>query len=227
MNDIVYFVKESKENEELRYSLRSLKNFPHNKVYFYGGCPKYLRPDHHIHVKQDQVNKWQNVSKMLRMACKNPHISADFWLFNDDFFIMEKVTKPCNYYCGDIYKRIVTLEDKFSGITPYSYELRQMAKELECMGCTTKNYALHVPILINKQKMIEVLNMTDCPMFRTIYANYAKLGGIEMNDVKITSVDKIYKGGAYLSTEDKAFNNGLVGQQIKDHFPDRCKYERS
>lgn len=102
-----------------------------------------------------------------------------------------------------------------------------MAKELECMGCTTKNYALHVPILINKQKMMEVLNMTDCPMFRTIYANYTELGGIEMSDVKITSVYKTYKDGIYLSTEDKAFNYGLVGQQIKDHFPDRCKYERS
>lgn len=227
MKDIVYFVKESNENEELRYSLRSLKNFPHNKVYFYGGCPKYLCPDHHIHVKQDQENKWQNVSKMLRLACTNRHISADFWLFNDDFFIMEKVTKPCNYYYGDIYKRIVTLEDKFGGITPYSNGLRQVAKELESMGCTTKNYALHVPILINKQKMIEVLNMTDFPMFRTIYANYANLGGEEMADVKITSKNKLYKGGIYLSTEDKAFNEGLVGKQIKEHFPDCCKYERS
>ena len=140
---------------------------------------------------------------------------------------MEKINKPCNYYCGDIYKRIVTLEDKFNGITPYSYQLRQMAKELESMGCDTKNYALHVPILINKQKMIEVLNMTECPMFRTIYANYAELGGKEINDVKITSKDKVYKGGIYLSTEDKAFNDGLVGQQIRDKFPDRCKYERS
>lgn len=227
MNDIVYFVKECRENEELRYSLRSLKNFPHNKVYFYGGCPKDLIPDHHIHVKQDQENKWQNVSKMLRMACKNHHISTDFWLFNDDFFIMEKVNNPCNYYYGDIYKRIVTLEDKFGGFTTYSYELRQMAKELESIGCTTKNYALHVPILINKNKMIEVLNMTDCPMFRTIYANYAEIGGKEMQDVKITSVNKMYNGGEYISTEDKAFNNGLVGQQIRDKFPDRCKYERS
>ena len=225
MQDIVYFVKDSPTNEELRYSLRSLANFPHGRVWFYGGCPDGLKPDKHIYVKQDCENKWQNVSKMLRMACKNTHISADFWLFNDDFFIMEKVTKPCNYYYGDIYKRIVTLEDKFGGITPYSHELRQMAKELESIGCTTKNYALHVPIIINKQKMIEVLNMTDCPMFRTIYANYADIGGKEMNDVKITSVNKIYKGGAYLSTEDKAFNDGLVGDHIRLKFPDKCKYE--
>lgn len=69
--------------------------------------------------------------------------------------------------------------------------------------------------------------MTECPMFRTIYANYAELGGEEIQDVKITSKDKLYKGGIYLSTEDKAFSDGLVGKQIRDKFPDSCKYERS
>ena len=180
-----------------------------------------------VTVNYQEEDLWQNVHKMLKRVCHHKLITDNFWLFNDDFFIMEKVEKPCNYYCGDIYKRIVTLEDKFGDFTPYSYELRKMAKELESMGLSTKNYALHVPILINKQKMIEVLNMTDCPMFRTIYANYVELGGEEIQDVKITSKDKLYKGGIYLSTEDKAFNDGLVGKQIRDKFPDSCKYERS
>ena len=54
MNDIVYFVKGSRKNEELRYSLRTLKNFPHRKVFFYGEFPDGLVPDRHIHVKQNQ-----------------------------------------------------------------------------------------------------------------------------------------------------------------------------
>ena len=63
--DIVYFVKESESNEELRYSLRSLVNFPHRYVWFYGGCPEGLNPDFHVPVKQDKDNKWKNVSMML------------------------------------------------------------------------------------------------------------------------------------------------------------------
>lgn len=118
MQDIVYFVKDSPTNEELRYSLRSLANFPHGRVWFYGGCPDGLKPDQHIYVKQDQDNKWQNVNMMLRMVCSNDEVSKDFWLFNDDFFVMEKVEKPTNYHNGDLYKRIVQLEDKHSGITP-------------------------------------------------------------------------------------------------------------
>ena len=81
-------------------------------MWFYGGCPKGLQPDHHIFVKQDNENKWKNVSTMLDLACRNNYITKDFWLFNDDFFIMEKIDKPRNYYRGDLYKRIVQLEDK-------------------------------------------------------------------------------------------------------------------
>ena len=225
MHDIIYFVKESESNEELRYSLRSLVNFPHRKVWFYGGCPDELKPDHHVFVKQDKENKWQNVNMMLKLACNNPEITKDFWLFNDDFFVMEKVEKPVNYSNGDLYKRIVMLEDVHGGITPYSKQLRDMCKELEAMGCTTINYTLHVPILINREKAMELFNVTECPMFRSLYGNYAKVKTETMHDVKIVNCEKEYKGGIYLSTDDKSFE-GKVGDQIRSHFPDKCKYEK-
>lgn len=115
MWDIVYFVKDTKVNEELRYSLRSLKNFPHNKVWFYGGCADGLKPDYHIEVDQDQPTKWQNIFKMFKLACSNKDITKNFWLFNDDFFVMKPIDYETNYYCGDLYKRVVTLEDKYNG----------------------------------------------------------------------------------------------------------------
>ena len=226
MYDIVYFVKESKYNEELRYSLRTLKNFPHNKVWFYGGYPEGLKPDYHIKVKQNLPNKWENVNMMLRLACTNPSITDNFWLFNDDFFIMQDVKNPTNHYHGDLYKRIVKLEDKFGHITDYSQLLRQCCKELESLGCNTKNYTLHVPMLFNKKKALELFTLTDFPGFRSLYANYFKIGGTEMNDVKITSKDKLYKSGIYLSTDEKSFD-GKVGKQIREMFKDKCKYERS
>lgn len=225
MNDIVYFVKDSKSNEELRYSLRSLKNFPHRKVWFYGGCPDGLRPDEHVKVVQDKENKWKNVSTMLDMACNNPLITKDFWLFNDDFFIMNKVLHTVNYFSGDIYKRIVLLEDKHGGITQYSSELRKMCQELESMGCASKNYAVHYPMLINRKKALELLNITNNPMFRCLYGNYANVKAEWSNDCKIISKEKEWKGSDYLSTEDKAFADGVVGKQIRERFADKCQYE--
>ena len=206
MQDIVYFVKDSPTNEELRYSLRSLANFPHGRVWFYGGCPDGLKPDKHIYVKQDQENKWQNVNMMLRMVCSNTEVSKDFWLFNDDFFVMEKVEKPTNYHNGDLYKRIVQLEDKHGGITPYT------------------RHTLHIPMLINREKAVECLTITESPMFRSLYGNYCKVKCPKMSDVKITSTEKEYKGGIYLSTEDNSFM-GKVGDQIRSRFPNKCQYE--
>ena len=223
--DIVYFVKETRENEELRYSLRSLSNFPHNKVWFYGGCPDGLKPDYHIYVKQDKPTKWENIFEMFQIACNNTDITDDFWLFNDDFFIMKKVKEEPNFFDGDLYKRVVTLEDKHGGITPYSQQLRYTLQELESMGCSTYNYALHCPFLINKEKGKELGNIITGPMIRCAYGNYFQVGGRQSTDFKIDGIDKSYKDKDYLSTNDKSFAHGIVGQQIRDNFPDKCKYE--
>ena len=224
MYDIVYFVKDTDKNEELRYSLRSLKNFPHRKVWFYGGCPIGLKPDVHVEVKQDQPTKWENIYKSFKLACDNNNITKSFWLFNDDFFVMKPIEKPCNYYNGDLYKRIVRLEDAYKRITPYSQLLRDCCKELESLGCETKNYTLHVPMLINKRKMLELLNLTDFPGFRSLYANYFKIGGKQMSDVKVVSKTKILLGTDYLSTDENSFN-GKIGDYIREQFPEPSKYE--
>ena len=225
MQDIVYFVKDTATNEELRYSLRSLKNFPHGKVWFYGGCPDGLKPYYHIEVEQDLPTKWANIFKMFKMACLNEDITKDFWLFNDDFFIMKPVKHGPNYYCGDLYKRVVTLEDKHNGITPYSQQLRYTLQELEGMGCTTINYALHVPMLINRKKGKELAKIINGPMIRCAYGNYFSVGGEDHPDFKIDSITRPYKDGDYLSTNDKSFRYGVVGQQIREIFNDKCKYE--
>ena len=225
MYDVVYFVKDTEINNELTYSVRSLVNFPHKRVWFYGGCPKNLKPTYHVEVEQDQPTKWENIFKMFKMACSNKQITTNFWLFNDDFFIMKPVEKgPC-YFEGDLYKRVVTLEDRHNGITPYSQQLRYTLQELEGMGCTTLNYGVHTPMLINKKKGLELCNIIEGPMIRCAYGNYFKIGGENHKDVKIDSITKPYKDTDYLSTNDKSFNYGIVGQQIRNKFNEKCKYE--
>lgn len=225
MYDVVYFVKDTKENEELRYSLRTLKNIPHRKVWFYGGCPEGLKPDYHVYVKQDQENKWLNINKSINQAVRNPEISKTFWLFNDDFFIMKEVRVPQNYYDGSLYKRIVNLEDRFGKFTAYSQQLRKICLDLDSMGCSTKNFCVHIPMLVNKEKAIEVLNIESCHMFRSLYGNYHNIRAEEMPDYKISRTDLKWNGESmFLSTTEKSFK-GEVGKQIRELFPDKCKYE--
>ena len=225
MYDIVYFVKESNSNEELRYSLRSLKNFPHRNVWIYGYLPSGLKPDKYVSVIQHEENKWRNVRKMITMCANNTHITDNFWLFNDDFFVMKPVKKPDIYYNGDLYKRIVEIEDKFGEITPYTTILRKCTRELESLGLSTKNFETHTPFLVNKKKALELNNISYEYGFRTIYSNYFEVPAVEHKDVKIVSLTKQYNTGEYLSTDDKSFL-GEVGRQIRELFPDKCKYEK-
>ena len=91
-NDIVYILKNNTGSEELRYSLRSVEqNFPHRKVWFFGGCPRDISPDVYVKIQQRGGTKWERSTNTLRIACETEDLTDDFWLFNDDFFILEPV----------------------------------------------------------------------------------------------------------------------------------------
>lgn len=227
--DIVYFVKESAANPELRYSLRTVcENFPHRKVWFYGGRPSYLHPDGHVHVVQNQKSKWERTTAMIRQICENPEITDNWWLFNDDFFVMHKTDGIPAAYNGDLYQHVVKIENRHGQqSTLYTQQLRDTIIKLEKKGCTTLNYALHIPILINKEKALATLDaFPGSPMFRSLYGNYNNIGGIDMRDCKITGLDREPdEKRVFVSTEDTAFMSGKVGEYIRDKFREPSRFE--
>ena len=87
--DVVYILKKNTDPQELIYSLRSLKNFPHRKVWFVGGQPDGLYPDGRIKHEQTGVTKWERVRSSLIKITECDEITDDFYLFNDDFFVMK------------------------------------------------------------------------------------------------------------------------------------------
>lgn len=230
-NDIVYFVKNSPHNEELRYSLRSVEqNFPHRKVWIYGAKPDDIEPDEFVPIRQFGSNKWEKVRNMLWKACQNPSITDDFFLFNDDFFVMKPIEKYEPIYDGTVYQWIISVEGRnFDSPTAYTIELRRMIHELERKGIMDelKNYAVHMPMLVNKSKMIDVIHGFNSPMFRSIYGNYWHVGGINMKDMKILRRNQtIDENAPYLSSDDNAFMTKEIGQYIKGKFKEKSRFEK-
>lgn len=232
--DIVYFVKDCTVNEELRYSLRSVeRNFRYRDVWFYGGCPVNLKPDHHIAVIQNQPSKWERVRAMMMKACENDKITEDFWLFNDDFFILRPVSEDMPaYYNGSIYKQIVKVEDRH-GMTSndYTRRLRHLVSTLERAGKDCKNYGVHKPMLINRKKMLEVLRLfPDEPMSRALYGNYWDVGGVRRKDMKIRVnsypyMNEVKTEWDFVSTSDDSFREGEIGHYIRDKFRTKSRFE--
>ena len=227
--DIVYMVKASDQNEELRYSLRSVaKNLPHRKVWIYGGLPKGIKPDEYVKIQQVGITKWDRVQAMLRKVCSNENITDDFILFNDDFFVMKPTEFiPILYRCP-LYEHIVKLEMKYGNQpTEYSKLLRAAVKKLELAGVTCNSYELHIPMVMNKAKLIEVLEtFPKSHCLRTLYGNYHKIGGKRADDVKVYEAGQAFdKNTQFLSTTDGSFSAGEIGEFIRRQFVNKCKFE--
>ena len=228
MNDIVYFLRDGK-NVELVYSLRSVeKNFPYKRIIFYGGKPDGITPDLHVSVNQDQQTKWQNVRKMMTIACQDDDITPNFWLFNDDFFVMRKQKEPKNYYDGTLAGRIAQIEKVvFGRRTNYSNQLRHLAETLKEAGIEKPlNYAVHMPMLINRKKMLETLEKyPDEPMFRALYGNINKVKAENHPDVKFVQLRQPYPVGDYASTTEESFKYENIGTLIRQTFTKPSRFE--
>lgn len=232
--DVVYFVKDTKENEELRYSLRSVEeNWAYKRVWFCGGCPVGVEPDRTMKIKQEGLDKWSKVRNMIRKVCENDEITEDFWLFNDDFYVLTPQSDDIEpTYNGELLPYIERIERKIGGPDGYTERLRYADSGLKQAGLSTRNYEVHKPMLINRKKALEVLDkFPNLPAFRSLYGNYWQIGGSNMPDRKVkvldySNIDNV-RFWNFLSTSDKSFKEGNIGEFVRGKFTNKSKYERS
>ena len=233
--DVVYFVKNEPSNEELRYSLRSVEqNWKYRDVWFVGGCPVGLQPDHYIPATPNEADKFCNTRKLMELACKNDKISDDFWLFNDDFFVLVPMGEDMPPQCANNLHEVIVHNEEKNGqmVTMYTKKLRKLVKVLKRAGKGYISYAVHKPMLINKKKMLALMEKyPEETMLRSLYGNYYEIGGQNGHDMKIERLDFpvskiINEEWEFLSTSDASFATGTVGQLIKDKFRTMTRFEK-
>lgn len=232
--DVVYFLKDTKENEELRYSLRSIEeNWQYRRVWFCGGCPVGVEPDRNMRIKQEGIDKWNKVRNMIRQVCENDEITEDFWLFNDDFYVLTRIYEDIPpTYNGELLSYIERIERKIGGPDGYTERLRYADAGLKQAGLMTRNYEVHKPMLINRKKALEVLDkFPNYPAFRSLYGNYWQIGGENRPDRKVKILNyknmDLVRFWDFLSTSDKSFKEGNIGEFVRNRFPIKSRYERS
>lgn len=228
--DIVYILKADVEPDEIRFSIRSVcRNFPYRKIWFFGGKPEGIEPDMFKPVNQKGTESWRKVTYTIEQVCGTPGVTDDFWLFNDDFFIMKPLEDLPPLYNGTLLERIEELRSRYPGAQSlYSIRLMRARAQLEEVDYTTLNYAVHVPMLINKKKALRTIRkFPRSPMFRSLYGNMWDVGGINRPDVKIFDNETEPDPDCdLLSTGDTSFREGKVGEFIRSRFPEPCRYEK-
>jgi hypothetical protein len=228
--DYVYICRDG-ENEELRYSIRSVeKHLPPGRIWVVGGKPNWYTGNH-IPVKQDDA-KYDNAIENLRAACESKKIGSSFVLMNDDFFAIKPLQEIPTYVGGFIVEKVAL----YSAIAPrstYTKRLLRTSIKLGKVGMDfPRDYELHVPMLMNKSRLLSVINAYPDCLWRSMYGNIYRVGGIHITDVKYYVRDAMkvkshdYKSSSYpfVSSEDDSFKV-LKRELLNNMFPNPSRYE--
>jgi len=164
--DFVYICKDG-VNEELKYSIRSVvESFPEANIWLVGGKPDWYIGNY-IEVEQKE-SKYKNAVKNLQTICLSQEISESFILMNDDFYIIKKINKIENFHSGFLLDKI-NLYQKLNGNSQYTRKLSGTYKKLKALGFENPlDYELHVPMIMEKEKLKIVLELLDQFLWRSI-----------------------------------------------------------
>lgn len=219
--DYVYICR-SGDNEELRYSLRSVvKNAAHNNIWVVGNKPDWYVGNY---IEVNGIgNKFDNTTNCYKILPSIKELSEDFVLMNDDFFILKQIDNVPIFYDGTLNDKINNHVD-INGLSQYARVLIKARKELIKKGIKEPLcYDIHLPMVFNKTLLSNMEYNNNAP--RSTYGNIYKIGGKEIKDVKIYKNDKAINidGLSFISSEDNSFN--LIKEKLETMFPDPSVYE--
>jgi len=226
--DLVYLCRAG-ENEELRYSLRSVfQNMPHDKIWVVGNKPRWFNGNF-IPVK-DSNNKFDNIKNCTKAAAESLEISDNFVLMNDDFFLLKKIDHLPNYHGGFLKNKVEEYE-AFNSKSYYTKLLRNTLNLLNNLGYENPiDYDIHLPMIMNKESLKTIMHYRYS--VRSLYGNIFNISGETVKDVKVydkgtlaaRSHDYLNSDFPFVSTTDSSFNR-LYRDILKDMFPNPSIYE--
>jgi hypothetical protein len=226
--DVVYICRPG-DNEELRYSLRSLSNLDHGNVWVAGAAPDWYKGNL-LPVSQSGT-KYESARNNLRALCEDNRISDNVVLMNDDFFIVKPIESVPVLHGGDVYAKIAR-HTAYAPNSPYVALLWDTLHILAGRGVSTSlDYALHVPMVMDRAKLAALLGYAGS--YRILYGNMYAIGGDYSEDVKYhrliangpTPYDFRNGSSPFLSTSDSTFST-VRSALLNKMFPGKSEYEK-
>jgi hypothetical protein len=222
--DVVYPVRPGQRNEELRFSLRCLAaNLPHDRVWLVGEKPSWVSGVEFIGGGNPHSNKTANYSYNVLLACRENDVPDEFLLFNDDFFVTAPMEEIPVYHRGALSTHLRVSRHRHDWWAKGLRRTVQLLREAEINDCLS--YELHVPLPVNKFKMLSTLERFCEPppgFLRTLYGNEHRIGGEVLADVKNIRVAAVQR--PLHSTQDNVW--AKYARWYHKNFPDRCCYEK-
>lgn len=216
--------------DELRYALRAIQTNGRGitQLCIIGDKPDWCQPDIFIPLKNEGATKEACIAHKIMAAFNHPSVGEDVLFMNDDHYILDPIElTEIPYY------RDGTLENQIGlrGFGAYGKELKNTLAFLRDNNYPTFHYDIHVPIRYNNHRFETVYRAVDWSkrptyVIKSLYTNVNLLGGMEMRDPVIRSVDTSYWqfGMPFMSTTDNV--PSPVKEFLYDMFPTKSRWER-
>jgi hypothetical protein len=232
--DVVYLVRPGDANDELRYSLRSLSNLPHDRVWIAGHKPAWVSNVRHLPTVQAS-SKHHNAFGNLLAALRCDDISAEFVLMNDDFFITSPLPSVPTLHRGPVTDVVAEYRRMFPRGSLYTTAMQATMEWLQAQGIPEPlSYELHTPMVIDRAGMLEVIaraedDGVDVQRFhyRTAWGNLVGVGGVRVEDCKVYTRHHATIPKPFASTTDATFRDGYVGRMLRGMTVRPGPYEAS
>lgn len=211
---VYVYKKTSDKGKELRYSLRSLCNISNwnGQVIVVGDCEQWFSDTITVIEAPKFADKYQDTQSKLRAAANNKRVPDDFIYMNDDFFVIRPTTLT-PLYDG-------TLES-YTGKNPWQLTKSNTKAYLEAQGITNpKDYDIHVPMVFNKAKLKQALQICqERPglQIRSLYGNLYQVGGKQYKDPK--KPENKLSNGKFASTR-------MYTPELEALFVNTCEFEK-
>lgn len=220
--DIVIPYRKSR-SDELIYTLRSLKNIRHDKVYIIGDNPNLQNIMYIPYTQTSDIAK--NTLNILNLACDTPDISENFIWMHDDMYFMGRIYSIPILHRGTYDEILESYENR-----RYNFYVQRMIatnEKLKSMGIDKPLcYEVHAPFVISKKKWHKVSEHI-APEFNklSMYGNLCSIGGAKTKDVKVRQKNWIPQGN-FASSYDATFGTNNLGKLVRERFSKRSEYER-
>jgi hypothetical protein len=228
--------------EELRYSMRSLKNLNANfEVFVVGDDPGWFSDKvNYIPLPRICDNPPLDIINKLNKAIEHPDITDDFIWMNDDIYIINRV-ELWEVYMLKAMNNLAKLDLKPKNL--WYRNLIKTYEKLRQLKCSTWNYSTHLPFVYNKQKMQELIEVFDLEnesyLITTLYHNYfypkslPLVLNVKLDDMKVAAYRKDFDYDLMkrFFVYKKFFNHSVHGfsdkvkRILSETFPEPSVYE--
>lgn len=242
--DLVYIIKPSDTNEDLRFSLRSIEKFcKYRKIFIVGYKPIWIKNINYIPTIQIK-DRWENSLLNIYTACSSPDISNDFVLMNDDFIAIKPIIdiqNSINVCLGPLTEAVNRYKH---GQTTWQLTFKDTLNILLKNNIQNPiNLETHLPFIINKEKYLSLLasfpDVCNSQCFkvhkRTIYYNIMKDAPApcrEIEDVKIKytfDLSERWLKEDWISVFDNVIGNEKKFPKLNNYlqrlFPQKSNFE--